>query len=205
MQVEANVDEADIGQVHMGQKVTFNVDAYPDNSFTGEVTQIRLNPTTVSNVVTYTVIIKAPNTDNKLMPGMTANISIISEVAENVLSIPSKALRFTPDSALMESYMKTIPESDRPSKEDLKRKKIQIAGNQEQKDNHVWVKKGNKVFPVPIKTGISDETNVQIIKGLTDGEEVIISMSNASGSDNSGGKKQSSSPFMPKRPGGSKK
>ena len=96
MQVVADVDEADIGQVETGQRVTFTVDAYPNDLFDGTVTQVRLEPTTTSNVVTYEVIINAPNPDLKLKPGLTANVTIFTREERNVLNIPLKALRFTP-------------------------------------------------------------------------------------------------------------
>ncbi len=96
MQVEADIDEADIGQVALGQPVTFTVDSYPDDTFTGTVSQIRLQPTVTSNVVTYTVIIDAPNPDQRLFPGMTASVSITTS-AEVGLTVPAEALRFSPE------------------------------------------------------------------------------------------------------------
>ena len=105
MQVEASIDEADIGQVKVGQRVSFTVDAFPDLNFTGEVTQVRLQPVVSSNVVTYTVIVKAPNPEMKLMPGMTANITVYVKEATNVPVVASKALRFQPDFTLLREYM----------------------------------------------------------------------------------------------------
>ena len=112
MKVQANVDEADIGQVKLDQKVTFTVDAYPDDNFEGKVTQIRLNPTVSANVVTYQVIIEAPNPDLKLMPGLTASVSIITKNAENVVLIPAKALRFTPDADVSSKYIVKVFQRD---------------------------------------------------------------------------------------------
>jgi HlyD family secretion protein len=97
MQVEADIDESDIGMVKQGQRVEFDVDAYPDEKFNGTVMQIRLSPVTTSNVVTYTVVINAPNPDQKLLPGMTANIVIYTEEVNDVLTIPYKAVKFTPE------------------------------------------------------------------------------------------------------------
>jgi HlyD family secretion protein len=114
MQVEASIDEADIGQVKTGQQVTFTVDAFPDESFAGEITQVRLKPVTISNVVTYTVIVKAPNPELKLMPGMTASIEIFTGEAEDVLTIPAQALQFTPDSSLIVNSDGESPPSDPP-------------------------------------------------------------------------------------------
>jgi HlyD family secretion protein len=200
MRVEANIDEADIGLVKLQQKVKFTVDAFPDESFNGEVTEIRLQPTTISNVVTYTVIIKAPNPESKLMPGMTANISILADEANNALLVPSKALRFTPDSSLMVKYFESLPEDQRPNLSDINAKRTAAKVNKLlQKSAKVWVKDGAKVFPVPVTIGLNDETNVQIISGLKLGQEVIISMSSTGNSD--AAKTAAKSPFMPTRPG----
>ncbi len=116
MQVEASVDEADIGQIQEGQNVTFTVDAYPEEEFQGEVTQVRIAPVTVQNVVTYTVIIEVPNPDLKLRPGMTATVSILIQEKENVLRIPALALRFQPPKEVMEkmnSEEKTEPMNEK--------------------------------------------------------------------------------------------
>ncbi|HVN57977.1 MAG TPA: efflux RND transporter periplasmic adaptor subunit [Bacteroidales bacterium] len=109
MHVEAAIDEADIGQVKPGQPVIFTVDAYPTESFRGDIRQVRLQPIVTSNVVTYTVIVNAPNPDKKLMPGMTANITVLVQKVDSVLTIPGKALRFTPDQAFLTEYMKNNP------------------------------------------------------------------------------------------------
>jgi HlyD family secretion protein len=106
MHVEADVDEADIGQVRQGQPVDFTVDAYPTETFKGDVRQVRLQPTVTSNVVTYTVIVNAPNPEKKLMPGMTANITVLVQKIDSVLVVPGRAMRFTPDAAFMAEYMK---------------------------------------------------------------------------------------------------
>jgi HlyD family secretion protein len=104
MQVEASVDEADIGQVRVGQNVTFTVDAYPDESFRGRVTQVRLAPVSVQNVVTYTVIIEVDNPDLKLRPGMTATVSVLVDRRSNVLRVPTLALRFQPPADVQEKF-----------------------------------------------------------------------------------------------------
>src|SRR5664279_451216 len=109
MHVEAAVDEADIGQVKQGQPVDFTVDAFPTEIFKGDVRQIRLQPLVTSNVVTYTVIVNAPNPELKLMPGMTANITVLVQQVDSVLIVPGKALRFTPDAAFLAEYMKNNP------------------------------------------------------------------------------------------------
>jgi len=111
MQVQASVDEADIGKIKNGQDVTFTVDAYPDQTFTGTVTQIRLEPTIVSNVVNYTVIVEIPNPDMKLMPGMTANITVMIQQAQNVMKIPASALKFWPPQDYLDKTLKEYPDS----------------------------------------------------------------------------------------------
>lgn len=111
MQVQANVDEADIGKILNGQEVTFTVDAYEDRSFTGKVSQIRLQPTVTQNVVNYTVIINVPNPDKKLLPGMTANITVHVQGAKDILKLPSSALRFNPSQEVIDKMMKLWPDS----------------------------------------------------------------------------------------------
>jgi HlyD family secretion protein len=199
MQVYANIDEADIGQVKVGQHVTFTVDAFPDLTFNGEVTEIRLKPTTTSNVVTYSVIIKAPNPDTKLMPGMTANISIITEEAKDVLTMPSKAVRFSPDSLMMVAYFKSLPENERPKIDKIRGKKITFAEKNKLSNTRIWVKNGSFVHPINVQLGINDETNVEILSGeLKKGDEVILSMSQSASADST--KSKGGSPFMPSPP-----
>ncbi len=199
MRVEANVDEADIGQVKLGQRVEFNVDAFPDLKFGGIVTQVRLQPVVTSNVVTYTVIIEAPNPDKKLMPGMTANASIFVTEAMDLIIVESKALRFTPDSKLMNDYQKKFPQAEWAAIE----KELAKPAKRGARDNHeeatLWVKKGNEIIPVKVVTGLSDATNTEIKSGVSDGEEVIFAMKLTSKSDtivNAAVK----SPFTPSRP-----
>ena len=212
MQVAANIDEADIGQIKDDQIVEFSVDAYPDMKFTGKVTEIRLQSTTTSNVVTYTVIVKAPNPEKKLMPGMTANITIIIEKSDNVLIVPGKALRFKADSATMEAYVASLPEKERfELKNDGKPvDKIPAGPTMEGSAfgamaapvSTIWIKKGNALQSVKVETGINDGINAEAKTGLTEGDEVVVSMISSGVADV---KKAASSPFMPKRPGQTKK
>jgi HlyD family secretion protein len=196
MQVEANIDEADIGQIKLGQKVDFMVDAFTDLKFAGEVTEIRLQPVTSNNVVTYTVIIKAPNPDKKLMPGMTANINIKIEEANDVVLTASKALLFKPDSATVAVYLNSIPENERPKIDNPKGNMPSVLPSQsKEKSGEVWVKENKMIRPVPVVTGVADGSNVEIKSGLKEGDEVIISMV-ADGNK----QKTTSSPFMPKMP-----
>jgi HlyD family secretion protein len=209
MQVEADIDEADIGQVKNNQHVDFTVDAYPDQKFTGTVTQIRLQPVTTSNVVTYTVIVEAPNPDKKLMPGMTASITIIVEEATNVLTVSSKALRFKPTEDQLLAYSKSI--AKKPGDE-AKKPQEETASPSERADksafntnmpgdkttSEVWLKTGDNIHPARVKTGINNDVDVQIISGLKEGDEVIVAINTGSGSFSKTG--AASSPFMPKPP-----
>jgi len=192
MRVIANVDEADIGQVVEGQRVTFTVDAYPNDQFDGKVVQVRLEATTTSNVVTYQVVIDAPNPDLKLKPGLTANVNIYTMEESNVLQIPAKALRFVPDPevlGLIEGL--TVSSPDQNVNASDKTKKI------------VWVKSGNTLSPKSIKTGLSDGINIEVLEGLSEGEDVALGVSQVSNTPATGSNGESS-PFMPQRPGGNK-
>ena len=155
MQIEVSVSEADIGKVKEGQEVTYTLDGYPDREFKGTVSQVRLSPTTVSNVVTYTVIVDVDNEDNTLKPGMTANVSIITSKSEDVLCVPNMALKFTPD---------------------VKGPKYQQQG--------VWILKDNKPKRIDIETGASDDNVTEINgEGLQEGDKIIISVSGKNSKD----------------------
>ena len=206
MHVEANVDEADIGQVKQGQPVDFTVDAFPTEIFKGDVRQIRLQPTVTSNVVTYTVIVNAPNPDKKLMPGMTANITVLVQKVDSVLIVPGKALRFVPDATWLAEYMKKNPFGQRPggaggagrpagtggtgqagtgapdpvaaTQYQANAAQYQVGGAQAgKKPVVVWVKSGDAVHRARVTTGAIDGTNAEIKSGLKEGDEVILSMS----------------------------
>ncbi len=189
MQVEANVDEADIGQVKVGQPVTFTVDAFPEDVFTGTVKQVRLEPTVTSNVVTYTVIIDAPNPEEKLFPGMTASVSIIVNKEVGV-SVPMEALYFTPDMSMMEV---------------MKKKGMEFKGlyaNQEEltqslrdvESKTVWVKHQNVVEQKKVKTGLNDGAKALIEEGVREGEEVVVSITEMKMPGKS--QKEGNNPFM---------
>lgn len=187
MQVEASVDEADIGNVQEGNKVTFTVDAFINDVFNGIVKQVRLNPTTTNNVVTYTTIISAPNDDMKLKPGMTASISIYTKEVSNAVLLPVKAIRFTPDSGLSGQYQ------------------VRLLHEKLRKDEaFVMVKQGNELIQKKIKTGINNNTEVEVLDGLNASDSVVISAVQMSHSEASA-QGAPSSPFMPRRPGSSKK
>ena len=193
MQVEAKVDEADIGKVDTGQNVTFTVDAYPDDIFTGTVRQIRLEPTVTSNVVTYTVIIDAPNPEEKLMPGMTANVSIIVE-KESGLAIPMEALYLKLDPSTQEKLAKegyifksmfNNQEEETNSLKDITRKTI-------------WIIDGKTCQQVQVKPGINDGTTSLILEGIKATDEVIVSAKEMTFGPPPGADKKKS--FMPGPP-----
>lgn len=149
MQIEVNVSEADIGKVKEGQEVTYTLDGYQDSTFYGKVTQVRISPTTVSNVVTYTVIVEVKNDDLKLIPGMTANVSIITDKSENVLCAPSMALKFNPNT-----------------------------DGQRYKTQGLWILENKKPKRINIETGSSDDTNTEIIsKEIKEGILIITDSS----------------------------
>ena len=182
MQVIAAVDEADIGQVKEGQKVEFTVDAYPDDVFTGEVKQVRLEPTTTSNVVTYEVVITADNPDLKLKPGLTASVAIQTLCREDVLSVPTKALRFTPDPAQMA------------------RLGVQVDGAAPQ-GKCVWVKQGDTISPVAVETGSVMNDRTEVMGGVEDGQDIVAAVTVTTGTK----KAATRNPLMPGPPGSGNK
>ena len=192
MQVEADVDEADIGQVKEGQRVEFTVDAYIGETFEGIVTQVRLDPTVTSNVVTYTVVIEADNPDLKLKPGLTATISIYTLELNDVLTAEAKAINFKPETETLATYnvQHKIPENTN-----------QINNDQ----TTLWVLGNNgAIIQKTVSLGASDGVNVQILSGLNEGEKLVYSLKGVSKSEISK-EATNESPFMPKRPGGNKK
>ena len=152
MQVVANVDEADIGGVKEGNRVTFTVDAYPDDTFEGTVKQVRLEATTTNNVVTYEVVISAPNTDLKLKPGLTANVTIYTQERSGVLAVANKALRFTPTKETVGKDMKIV---------DCKGK------------NKVWTLSNKTLTAHPVTIGQTDGVHTEIIKGIRKGQKIV--------------------------------
>lgn len=185
MQVVADVDEADIGDVKEGERVSFTVDAYPDDTFEGTVKQVRQEATTTNNVVTYEVVISAPNADLKLKPGLTANVTIYTAERKGVLAVPSKALRFT------------------PTKETVgKMKIVDVQGAK----NKVWTIEGNSIVAHKVNIGMADGTNTQVLGGVQAGKKVVTGLSVIGGeepqTEAAGGE---SSPFAPGPPGKNKK
>lgn len=177
MQVLADVDEADIGDVRPGESVTFTVDAYPDDTFPGTVQQVRLGGSTSNNVVTYKVVISTSNADLKLKPGMTANVTIYTQQKSGVLSVPTKALRFT------------------PAKETVGKMKIKDISNAK---NKVWTIEGNNIVAHQVNIGMSDGTHTQIVSGVKQGQKVITGVDVKTDDAAADGSNSSeSSPFAP--------
>ncbi|WP_179315372.1 efflux RND transporter periplasmic adaptor subunit [Winogradskyella undariae] len=192
MQVEADVDEADIGNVKEGQRVEFTVDAYIGETFNGEVTQVRLDPTVTSNVVTYTVVIKADNEDLKLKPGLTATISIFTLELNDVLTAEAKAINFKPETETLATYNAHHNLQSGTTSASADSKTLWVLG----KDRSITEK--------TVTLGASDGVNVQILSGINEGDKLVYSLKGVSKSEaNPAG--TSESPFMPQRPGGKKK
>ena len=184
MQVIANVDEADIGGVAVGNRVNFTVDAYPDDTFQGVVKQVRLEATTTNNVVTYEVVISAPNADLKLKPGLTANVTIFTKEQANILSVANKALRFTPTKETVGKDMKIV---------DCKGK------------NKVWTLNGNTLTAHSVNIGQSDAMHTQIISGIKAGQSVITEIVVDASEDEDDSQQQSQGLISGPGPRGKKK
>lgn len=185
MRVIANVDEADIGNVKTGERVSFTVDAYPDDTFSGSVTQVRQEATTTNNVVTYQVVISAPNKNLKLKPGLTANVTIYTLEKQGVLSVASKALRFVPTKELVGKNEKIVD----------------CAGK-----NKVWTHENGVFKAHAVEIGITDGTNTEILSGIENGSTVVteINVTNTTQEATDSQSSEESSPFAPKRPGSDK-
>ncbi|MDR0687562.1 MAG: efflux RND transporter periplasmic adaptor subunit [Prevotellaceae bacterium] len=204
MQVEADVDEADIGKVKPGQAVSFTVDAYADDVFGGTVSQVRLQPVVTNNVVTYTVIVEAPNPDEKLFPGMTANIIIVTQ-SETGLVVPMEALSCTFSPAVMKKLHFAPPTQAAPPTgapptgtptTGAPTTGITPAGALTAKT--VWVQKESGIVSVPIKTGIADGVSVIVEDGIQEGDKVILSATIEVKGTNSAA---AANPLMPRPPG----
>ncbi|MBJ2174469.1 efflux RND transporter periplasmic adaptor subunit [Aureibaculum sp. A20] len=192
MQVEADVDEADIGQVKEGQRVEFTVDAYIGETFSGEVTQVRLDPTVTSNVVTYTVVVKADNEDLKLKPGLTATISIFTLELNDVLTAEAKAINFKPEREVFASYNQQNGLETKNSERSREATALWVLGTD------------GSITPNMVTLGASDGVNVQILSGISEGDKLVYSLKGVSKSE-AGTAEKSESPFMPQRPGGNRK
>ena len=195
MQVVADVDEADIGNVEDGQRVAFTVDAYPNDVFEGKVTQIRMGESSssstttssTSTVVTYEVVISADNPDLKLKPRLTANVTIYTLERENVLTIPTKSLRFVADETVLTPIGITVEDA---SKEAPAGKRL------------VWVKAGQKLEPKIITVGTTSGNMTEVTEGLIEGDDIAVDLASATAAAPQQQAEQS--PFMPSRPGSNK-
>jgi len=218
MQVQANVDEADIGGVKTGDRASFTVDAFINDQFGGTVQDIRLHPSVSANVVTYTTIINAPNNDMKLKPGMTANIVIYTKEVNNALLIPAKALAFTPDSSLMKDYEivgKVARKRTRkaggggagaaggnPTANQIShtaKSRTDTSGVTRQRAS-IWVLQGKKLVQKRIQIGLNDNTHVEVLSGLSPDEMVVTGITG--GPNGATGTSPTGSPFIPQRPRG---
>jgi HlyD family secretion protein len=190
MQVQASIDEADIGNVIKGQRVIFTVDAFPEDTFAGIVKEIRLRPAVSANVVTYTTIIDAPNMELKLKPGMTASITVYTKEVDNTLLLPAKAITFKPDSILSKKYNVQQKENDN-------RPKMTRDSMQEETGTKafVWIIRGKDLTRRRIYTGLDDETQIQVLSGLTLNDEIVTGYQQQEVSK----KPTAKSPFMPAR------
>ena len=208
MKVMADVDEADIGSVKKGQKVTFTVDAFQNETFTGKVQEVRLSPTTTSNVVTYTVVINAKNPKLKLLPGMTATCTIVTKEVKNALTIPVKALKFNPAGGTAFAKPEGLPPPPDaaaggfPGASQKGAKKGMTRPTKPDGDK-VWINLNGKLVPHPVTTGLNDGVNVQILAGLELGDSVVVGQEVQSRTE--AGKTSGGSPFMPSPPGKKKK
>ena len=220
MQVQASIDEADIGKIKVGQDVKFTVDAYDELNFTGMVRQIRLQPVVTQNVVSYTVIIDVPNPDLKLLPGMTANITVMVQEAEDVLKVPASALKFTPPQEVLDKIEKNLPDSIRKKRENWNRQAGNrmmnrpggmggMTGNgpggwEHGNGDHakpgpmgiIWIKEGETIKPKRVKTGLSDGSYTEVEgRNLKEGQEVLIGTLTQGNGNNSQQTQQN--PFAP--------
>ncbi|MBO5422313.1 MAG: efflux RND transporter periplasmic adaptor subunit [Fibrobacteraceae bacterium] len=188
MRVMASVDEADIGSVQSGQSVEFYVDAFIDEVFYGTVKEVRLNPVTTSNVVTYTVVIEAENPKHKLLPGMTATCTIVTQEKKDVLSISVKSLKFRPNTPTPPMALGKTPS---------------VKMNKSRKESRVFFTKGEKIHPLFLKTGISDGVYTEVLEGLSEGDSVLVAEEPIEMQKENNSTKEKS-PFMP-GPRGNKK
>ena len=190
MQVEANVDEADIGGVEVGQRVSFTVDAYPQEEFSGRVRQVRLSATTESNVVTYTVIIDADNPEQKLKPGLTATITIFTQELKDIDTVPASAIAFSPDTETLQKYYQ----------QNQIKAKIPEIKTGKGKEKYIWIKNNDGSLSQKLITiGINDGINIQVVSGLSGSEQIVTSLEEQTEAVASSSEDESS-PFMPKRP-----
>lgn len=209
MRVVADVDEADIGAVKVGQNASFTVDAYPNDVFSGKVTQVRINPTTTSNVVTYEVLISTENPEHKLIPGLTANITINTKELKDVLTVPIKTLKFQPqefDGAEGLPVADAMPQpragADKPKEGDTPKDPVIPTD-----DMHrlLWVVRDGHLVPTEVLIGLDNGVSIAVLEGLNEGDTVALQYNTDSEAMPDAAPQGGESPFMPKRPGRDKK
>jgi HlyD family secretion protein len=187
LELQARVDESDVGGVKTGAAVSFTVDAYPRRRFNGTVRLVRLQPTTVQNVVTYTTVIDVPNEDEQLKPGMTSTVSIETARADNVLRVPAAALRFTPTDALLKEFGNGLPAGEPQAQ--ARRRAMSV-----------WQLDGGRLQKIPVRAGVSDGANVEIIAdGLAEGASIITGVARSDKAE-AAAPAASTSPLMPQMP-----
>ena len=208
MRVVADVDEADIGSVKVGQNASFTVDAYPNDVFAGKVTQVRINPTTTSNVVTYEVLISTENPEHKLIPGLTANITINTKELKNVVTVPVKTLKFQPQDfegaeglPIAEAMPQPRAGADMPKEGDTPKDPVIPT-----EDMHrlLWVVSGGRLVPTEVEIGLDNGVSIAVLNGLKEGDVVALQYVTAAEATPAGAPQGGESPFMPKRPGSDK-
>ena len=207
MQVQANIDEGDIGKIKVDQSVKFTVDAYPDMTFDGTVRQVRLQPVVTQNVVNYTVIIDVPNPDLKLLPGMTANITVMVQEEKDILKVAATALRFSPPQEYLDAMEKSLPDSIKKKREKWAKEGGHGGsggsggqGGMSGRMGHgnfgmIWIKAGDSIKPRRVRTGITDGLNTEVRGKIKEGEEVVLSMTTAQGTQ--ANQQQQQNPFAP--------
>lgn len=209
MRVVADVDEADIGSVKVGQNASFTVDAYPNDVFNGKVTQVCINPTTTSNVVTYEVLISTENPEHKLIPGLTANITINTKELKDVLTVPIKTLKFQPQEfedaeglPVVEEMPQPRAGADKPKVGDTPKDPVIPT-----EDMHrlLWVLRDGRLAPTEVEIGLDNGVSIAILNGLNEGDTVALQYNTDSEAMPDAAPQGGESPFMPKRPGSDKK
>jgi HlyD family secretion protein len=209
MQVQANIDEADIGKILVGQDVSFTVDAYDEQTFSGTVKQVRLQPVVTQNVVNYTVIVDVPNPDLKLLPGMTANITVMIKEVKDILKVPASALKFNPPAEYLEKMKKENPDTTKQrqggwSHEGARGGSSPMAaphrdgrpqGQGRPNFGLIWIKEGENLKPKRVIIGLTDGSYTEIKGKINEGDEVVIGSSQAQSSKNV----QQQNPFAPQQ------
>jgi len=192
MQVLATVDEADIGQIKLGQKADFTVDAYPDTTFSGEISQIRLQPMMVQNVVNYIVVINVRNSDLKLLPGMTTNLKVKVKEHKNILKIPINALHFNPPDEYLSNTSDSLKKKWAFIFSKSSSNKV-ITNAEPNKYAYLWVKYGNGIFPKRLILGLTDGAYTEVSGEIKEGDEVVTGTNTSASST-------TTNPFMPSIP-----